>query len=144
MLAIYFGFIQLIIFFIWNNPEDTRNTFVHQRLSEAYKIYLGASIVLKLLFSILGFALKKLALLFYVVDLYLTYMWVLGLYYVLDGYGGTEQSRDEFVMYMITFFYVEIAFFLSSLHRSKKKSYVPVLGFALTQITAGIALYYAD
>lgn len=45
---------------------------------------------MKLIFSILGFALKKLALILYILDLYLTYMWVLGVYYILDGYGGTE------------------------------------------------------
>lgn len=29
MLVIYFGFINLVILYIWKEPEETRDTFIH-------------------------------------------------------------------------------------------------------------------
>ena len=97
-------------------------------------MYLTISILLKLSFNFIGFKVKRFASIAFLVDLYLTYMIVLGTYYLI---GNTSINNDytfssnllSLIVYLNLA--VTIGFFLSSVYIDKNIHYNPFLGISL-------------
>ena len=84
IFIIYFGFAAIIITYIIKNKEKSREEYIHSRLEISLPFYIVLSILIKVLFSVFGSVFKKLANLAFIIDFYLTYMCILGLYFGLN------------------------------------------------------------
>ena len=79
-----FTFINIEILYIKSNPDETRLQYVHSKLELLSYVYIVLTLSIKIIFSLFGTYIRNLAPLVYLIDFYLTYMVVLGLYYKLS------------------------------------------------------------
>ena len=84
IFVLYFGFAAMIVVHIKKNIEKSREEFVHSRLEVSLTMYLILTLAIKMIFSVFGSTLRNLAEVFFLIDLYFTYMCVLGLFFILN------------------------------------------------------------
>lgn len=142
IFIIYFGFTSLIVTYIQKNKEAARELFIHSRLEVSLSLYLILTLVCKMLFSVFGSMLKKLALIVFVIDLYFTYMCVLGLYFTFNKTRAYYSDSSQYVVINSFIMTVNsIIFFLSSFKQSQNKPYDYISGVALMIAATIITVY---
>lgn len=109
-----------------------RTTIVYRSwsLQTVLWVFMSTSIVIKLGFGFLGQKIRKLVKLFFVLDLFATVMFVMGIYYWLDSFKVVNNySYAPFVVIAcINLFCTSFFFTLSTLYQSKSKEYNWILG----------------
>lgn len=85
VFCVYFGIAMLFTDYINNNVENAREQYLHARLESSFSFYFILFIACKIIFSLLGKVVKKLAEVTLIVDFYLTYMTTLGLFFYLSN-----------------------------------------------------------
>lgn len=115
IFILYFGFAAMIVLHIKKNIEKSREEFVHSRLEVSLTMYLILTLAIKMIFSVFGSTLRNLAEVFFLIDLYFTYMCVLGLFFILNKTNLYYSDTSQYVVINIfVCLFNSIAFFMSS------------------------------
>ena len=121
-----------------------RTTIVYRSwsLQTVLWVFMSTSIVIKLGFGFLGQKIRKLVKLFFVLDLFATVMFVMGIYYWLDSFKVVNNySYAPFVVIAcINLFCTSFFFTLSTLYHSKSKEYNWILGTIFMTVFNVIAI----
>ena len=141
IFIVYFGICLMITTYIHNNLEISREAYVHARLNVSLLFYIIFLFICKVIISLFGTILKKLSEIIFIIDLYLTYMTILGLYFYLSN-NQTYYTNESYYLIITAnvFFYSSIAFFLSTFTASSNNTYNFALGFLLMTLTTIVCL----
>lgn len=83
IMVIYSGICLMIAHYIQAHVEDTRETYIHTKLKITFNFYFFFFIFIKIIFSIFGSLIRSLAELFFIIDIYFTFMTIMGIYFSL-------------------------------------------------------------
>lgn len=143
IFIVYSAIWVLIALYIIYYPDESNKDYLHKRLHVTIYIFIFISCGIKMIFSFLGFFLRSFAKFIFVIDLYLSYNIILGLYYYLND--DLKTSVISFGNYVLigcfVFFANSIAFFLSTLLTHPRKIYNYYLGMVLMSFSTILALY---
>lgn len=137
VFVLYFSICTFFVYMIDTYKEQARELYLHARLEASLLFYIILMLSLKMMFSIFGFAVKKLALVVYLIDIYLSYQVILGIYFKLGRDKIYYSDDSHFVVVNIwVFFMSSIAFFLSSFKQTRDNSYDFIVGLIMMELSA--------
>ena len=104
-------------------------------------MYIMVSVLIKMVFSIFGSIIKKLTAVVFLIDIYFTYMSILGLYFYLNQTDSYYSNTSQYVTINIFVLLVNsIVFFLSSFKESSSYPYNFLTGMIMMTISTALTL----
>lgn len=143
VFVIYSTIWVLTALYIINYPDESYSSYLHKRLHLTLFIFLAISCVIKMVFSFFGYFLRSFAKFVFVIDLFLSYFIILGLYYYLnDDLKTSFIAAGHYVLVScFLIFSNSIAFFISSLFTHPRKIFNYYLGISLMSLSTIGTLY---
>ena len=143
IFLIYSAVCLFVCFYITNNPEKSRDQFIHGRLEVTFYLYFSISLLIKMIFSFFGNFIRNFSKIVFIIDILLAYNIVLGFYYILNKTGKFHYTNNSYyvIIACYLFFFNSIAFFLSTFFVDKKKTYNYYVGIFLLEITTVLTVF---
>lgn len=104
---IYWGFLSFVLITMKNNMNDFRRYYWLYRLNLLFYVYLMILVIIKISFSFAGHVIKPLGMVFYILDLLVSYFVIIGLYFVLNRYIQTMYIYNGH--YLVMFVHITTA-----------------------------------
>jgi hypothetical protein len=129
------------VFIIYYNPT-ARTYYWLYRLRRMTWIYVLFSVMIKMAYGFAGSFLQKYSLIFLAVDIYYSFMAVLGLYFYFNYYIQTMYIGDGAYVILAIFLFTGnwFAFLLSTLKHDKIRTYNYIFGFILMEVTTAVIM----
>ena len=128
--------ILVILFIIFKN-HMARDYYMLYRLLYSTWLYLFYAVIIRLIFAFAGHTVRKFSRFFYLFDLYVTFVLILGLFFYFNDFLQTQYIWQGHYIIMIGFimFVNMIVYTLSTLITDRKYSYNFLASFIMMEIT---------
>lgn len=140
VFTIYWLIACLVLSMIYFGDDNFRRKYFNYRDTQKTWILLYIMIGVKVFMSFLGFLVRSLSTIFFLVDCYLINTFAVGLYFYLEGYHQDQYTGNGF--WVVAFSYAlllgSLGFVFSAMLKDNKNVYSFVMGIVLmTLFTAG-------
>jgi hypothetical protein len=132
--------VNLFLIFDMRTAKQAARTM---RVEKTFWFLLGASLLIKILFSLVGDKFRSFAKFAYLIDCVITFFFMLGLYFWLDERLRQYYLYEGYYVIIIGFTLLanSIFYLISTLVKNKRKQYSTIYGFVLMSLSTIITLF---